>query len=461
VAGSAVLVAAVAVLSSVFGGNGIPGPPAAQLAAGAPDGDPLLYRSGRDGAFAARAAAGSAQVLFLKSPGGVAATAARVARYRPLIVAAVRGTAIPADALEGLVFLESAGRPDAIAGTDPSAAAGLTQILAGTGASLLGMHIDLPRSRRLTAAIGASAADPARVARLERRRARIDDRFDPARELAATVRYLEIARSDLGRLDLALVAYHSGIGNLQRVLSDYDGGHGVSYAQLYFDIAPNRHAAAWRLLASLGDDSSLYLWRILEAERIMRLYRADPAALGRLAGLETGWPSTAQVIVPPSRFPEYADPGTLSAAYRQRAIVPLPRNAQALGLRYDPSMGSLAGRVGAPRALYRGLRPAALGVLIEMAALVRRLSGAAAPLIVTRTVVDRRYDSVLGVDDQPATTGYTFQIERRYASGAQAQALQFVLDRLQALNLIGWIRGSDAIEVTVAPDAVSVLRRGP
>ena len=46
-------------------------------------------------------------------------------------------------------MLESAGRPDVIAGSDPSAAAGLTQIVASTATSLLGMHVDLTASGRL------------------------------------------------------------------------------------------------------------------------------------------------------------------------------------------------------------------------------------------------------------------------------------------------------------------------
>ena len=44
------------------------------------------------------------------------------------------------------MFLESAGRPDAIA-SDTEGAVGLTQILAETGQNLLGMKIDVARSR--------------------------------------------------------------------------------------------------------------------------------------------------------------------------------------------------------------------------------------------------------------------------------------------------------------------------
>jgi hypothetical protein len=250
---------------------------------------PLGYESGHDAQFVARAVSGSAYVLFAKSPGGVVATASRVAAYRPLINAAVAGSGIDPNLLEGLVFLESAGNPNALAGSDAGDAAGLTQILAQTGSSLLGMRINLAESRTLTGKIDAaySAGNTALIARLQRQRARLDGRFDPKSALAATVRYLKLAERDLGgREDLAFVSYHSGIGNLQRVLSLYDEGHAVSYAQLYFDIFPSRHAAAYDLLSSLGDDSNLYWWRVLGAVQIMHLYRTDLSGLRRLVAAE-------------------------------------------------------------------------------------------------------------------------------------------------------------------------------
>ena len=52
--------------------------------------------------------------------------------------------------------------------------------------------------------------------------------------------------------------------------------------------------------------------------------------------------------------------------------------------------------------------------------------------------------------DPMAATGYQFTLARRYVSPAQAAALQAMLDRLQALNLIGWARRGDTIAVTVA-----------
>jgi hypothetical protein len=79
---------------------------------------------------------------------------------------------------------------------------------------------------------------------------------------------------------------------------------------------------------------------------------------------------------------------------------------------------------------------------------------------VAGTVTDGRYQQQLGLDDPPAITGYAFQIARHYAGG-QAAALQSMLDRLQALNLIAWSRSLSSIEVTVASDASQVIGTGP
>jgi hypothetical protein len=141
--------------------------------------------------------------------------------------------------------------------------------------------------------------------------------------------------------------------------------------------------------------------------------------------------------------------------------VRLPANGRRLGLAYDASMGSLARRVGAPPGLYRGLRPAALDLLVELGVRVRKLAGTSAPLTVTSTVTDSRYQQRLGFDDPQARSGYSFEISRRYVSRRQAAAFQAMLDRLQALNLIAWSRGLTTIKVTVASDASKVLVDGP
>jgi hypothetical protein len=254
--------------------------------------DPLAYDGTRQTEFEARATAGLTPVLVEKSPGGVVATARRVARYRPLIERAAAGSPVSADTLEALVFLESAGRPFARAGK-LEGAAGLTQILAQTATGLLGMHIDLRKARK---------AKSARALR------RADDRFVPSKALAGTVRYLRFAKEKLGRTDLAIASYHMGVGNLQRALSLY-GASDIPYAQLYFDSTPLNHASAWRLLYGLGDDSSTYLWRILAAKRLMALYRTDRPALNAvIAGSSPPLTGAPRALAPGHglRFPKAA-----------------------------------------------------------------------------------------------------------------------------------------------------------
>ncbi len=435
-------------------------PPKAGVGQAARSGDPFGYVPSRQAEYVSRATAGCGQVLFTKSPGGAVATAARVASYRGLINAATRGTGIDPDLVEGIVFVESAGRPYVIAGSDPTAAAGLTQILADTGTALLGMHIDLAQSRKLLHALdGAQSAAQARsiIGRL----ARADDRFNPPRAIAATVRYLRTAQQRFGRRDLAVASYHMGIGNLGTVLARYDGGRAVPYAQLYFDTAPDRHADVYRLLTGFGDQSSLYLWRVLGAVQIMRLYRNDRSALTRLASLQTALDSSAEVLHPPDRTQSFADPSALSSAYASRTLVPLPSNAAALGYAPAAGMARAAGdTTGAPPGLYRGLRPAALDLLGELAARVRSLSGLSAPLTVARTVSDRAALARIGEPDPTVATGFTLTLARRYAAPAQAQALQALLDRLTALDLIAWARRGNTLSVTVAGDASHVIASG-
>jgi hypothetical protein len=425
-----------------------------------PAGDPLAWRPGEDATFATRAAAGEAQVLYAKSPGGAVASARRVAHWRPLVEVAARRHGVAPDDLEALVLLESAGRPDVCASSDLSGACGLTQILAGTGTQLLRMRVDLPASRRLTRQLG-RAQRPGRAALARRLRARrrvVDQRFDPAHAVDAAGRYIEFARSQLRREDLALESYHMGVGNLQGALRAYGAGT-IPYAQLYFDSTPLRHAGAYRRMAVLGDDSATYLWRLYAAREIMRLYRANPAELARLTALHGRKATAEEVLHPRDATTVFAQPGDVRAARSAGTLVPLPSNAAELHMRIDRGMGSLAPRLGQRPSLYRALRPEALAMLVYIAAGVDEIGGSGT-LNVTSTVRDERYQRVIARSNIQAThayslhtTGYAFDIERRYSNRRQALAFQFMLDRLQALNMIAWAREPDAIHITVSSDA--------
>jgi hypothetical protein len=54
-------------------------------------------------------------------------------------------------------------------------------------------------------------------------------------------------------------------------------------------------------------------------------------------------------------------------------------------------------------------------------------------------------------------TGWAFDVRRRYRSPAQAQAFQFLLDRLQVLDVIAWSRERTHIHITVGRAARALL----
>jgi len=437
--------------------------------------DPLAYEPDREEELEKAAAAGFAHPLYVLPPGGALQSAARTAQWRPAVDRAADEAGVDADTLEAMVYLESAGRAEALAGRDAAGAAGLTQILAETGQNLLGMDIDLPRSRALTRKIARALrrGSEATAGRLTEERRRVDERFDPEKALAATGRYLELARERFGREDLAVVAYHMGIGNLESGIRDYAGGsgdtsdlvsdHDLSYARLYFDSTPLRHAAAYRRLAGLGDDSATYYWRVLAAKEIMRLHREDPSALTRLAELQGAKNSAEEVLHPPDDTETYAEPEDVADAQESGDLLSVEGLPARLGLRIDPRMGELAPRLDRRPRLYRSLRPEALATLAYIGTGVRRISRRA-PLVVTSTVRDRRYQEALRGRNREATpnfslhtTGYTFDVLRRYRSRAQALAFEFLLGRLQALNLIAFVREPGAIHVTVSSDAAVLV----
>jgi hypothetical protein len=393
------------------------------------------------------------------------ASAERTARWRSLVEAAAEQADVDADTLEGLVFLESAGREDARAPGGLESAVGLTQILAETGANLLGMRVDVAASERYTRRMARAArrGDQARYERLQRARARVDERFDPEKALAGTARYLTFARERLEREDLSFVSYHMGIGNLEGVLGAY-GEEQPPYVQLYFDSTPRRHAQAYRRLAALGDDSSNYWWKVLAAREIMRLWREDGAELRRLAALHTAKGSAEEVLHPADDTAVYALPDDLARAWDDGEIVPFPEDEAVTGLRRDRRMGELARRIDQPADRYRGLRRSALAMALYIGAQVRELSGGQAPLVVTSTVRDGSYQRALIARNGEATRGYSLHttgwaldVLREYRSRRQALAFQFVLDRLRSLNAIAWVREPRAIHITVGPDAEVLL----
>jgi hypothetical protein len=464
-------------------------PPGAPSIADVASFDPLAYRPEDDADLMRRGRDGLSHVLYAKSPGGVEATAARVARWKRLIDRAAARHDVNPRTLQALVFVESAGRPDVAAGDDPASAVGLAQILPGTATGLLAMHVDLPRSKQIHARLARErrltvAARRAKRRRLARKRVaallaqrpKVDERYDPAKSLDGAARYLAFAESELGRPDLAAASYHMGVGNVQNVIAAYvrprplTGStprtvrkYGISYARLYFDSSPLRNPRAYRKLTSLGDDSRHYLFKLDAADLIMRLHAANSKLLGRIAKLQTAKASGENLLRPPDRYPPYDDGGDLRKAYARGELIALPDEPRRLGYRIDPGMGSLARRVKERRALFRGLRPEALATLLYVTKEVRRIAGGS-HLRVTSTVRDQRYqDALVGVNSQATrsfslhTTGFALDIQRKFRNRAEEHALVATLERLRAHHIIDFVYEPAAIHFTVGPEAQKLL----
>jgi len=437
------------------------------LVASQPGSDPLAFKPQRSRDFEERAATGLSHVIYEMSPGGVVASAERTGRYRGQIEAAAERHGVDPDTLEAVIFLESAGRPDAIAGPTPESAAGLAQIIPSTATDLLGMSVDLDRSIALTRQISHSDS-PGETDRLQAERARIDQRFDPDAAIEGAATYLELAGDRFGDPELAIVSYHMGIGNLEGVLRAYAGADtsvpigelvaaaDLTYPRVYFDSGPDKHRGAWQMLTGFGDESADYLWKVLASKRIMELSRSDPDRLADTAELATNKATLEEVFHPESETNVFDDPGAIDDATESGELLPLPDDP-ALGWEPDPDIGELADELDQSPALYRALRPEALATLTYMAGLVREISGAATPLQVTSAVRDRDYQDLLVQSNPQATeeyslhtTGWSFDVRRDYESKKQAQAFQYVLDRLRALAVIDYAVEPGAIHVTVS-----------
>ena len=481
VAMGAIAVVAAALWLVVTGGQS-PEERASEVAGGAAASatgdDPLAYDPERRDEFEQRAATGTSEVIYLNSPGGVVATAQRTDAWRDEVerAAAVRG--VDPDRLEALVFLESAGRPEVMAGETPAAASGLAQITPSAAADFLGMKLDLNESKVLTRKIAKADAkgDSKEARKLSAKRAKIDERFEPEKALDGAATYLEKAGERFGADDLATVSYHMGIGNLESVIRAYAGadegaaigdvlsaGGELPYAQLYFDSAPDSHPEAYDLLAGFGDDSAEYYWKILASERIMGEWRHDRPKLERTAELATNKATLEEVYHPEEETRVYAGPGDVESATGDGELLPLP-DAADRGWVVDSQMGELAGELGAEPEVYRALRPEALATLAYMGSLVKELSGASQPLRVTSSVRDRAYQDLLAANNPEATdayslhtTGYSFDVLRDYENDLQAAAFQFALDRLQALAVIDYAVEPRAIHVTVSALGAELL----
>ena len=393
----------------------------------------------------------------------------------------VAGSGLDADLVEAIVFLESGGRPEVIAGDDPARAAGLTQILAETGEGFLGMDVDLAASRRLTAQIAAAM-------RARRRRgrqgapcagaARSTHASTRRRRSRGTVRYLTIARERFGGDDLAVVSYHMGIGNLDerpprlcsarmrtcRCPSSLPSGDLPGRGS---SSTPRRPSTSRRGGCSrgLGDDSQTYYGRVLAAAGDHAPVPGRPGAAASSSSTLHDARRAPRRCSTRSRRPSgSATLRDLDAAWRVRLLQRLPDRPGPARLHGRPARSASSRReLGRSRASSTaGSAPRRSRCCSTSLPASTRSSGVAALRSqVTSAVRDDALPGArCGTGNAEATTGYSlhttgyaFDIRRRYGSRAQAPRSSTCSTRLRALDLIAWVREPRAIHVTVSSAA--------
>ena len=334
------------------------------------------------------------------------------ARFRTPIERAAKAAGVDPDRLEALVFLESAGRPGrARAGRRSRAPPGLTQILAETAtvaARACGSTSSAARSytRRLDRAL--REGNLPRAAALNRARRRVDDRFDPAKALAGTARYLKLAQASASAARTSRsspTTWGSATWRASSTLRRRPALLRRALLRLHAAAPPQGLRAAGVASATTPRTTTGSSAR---RSRSCGWRARDPTRLGRIAALQTADDSARRCCC------DGAPQGDLRDAAGQR------RGHGAGGARGRASCG-----------------PRRAAIALYMAAEVRAISDAPA---LRR---DAAPTTAAGRSASPATT----------PRSEQALAFQYVLDRLQVLNVIAWSRSERSIRVTASRDA--------
>ena len=169
----------------------------------------------------------------------------------------------------------------------------------------------------------------------------VDERFDPAKALAGTARYLTIRRARSSAARTSPSSPTTWASATSRTCCAPTASDEPSYARLYFDSTPathrRRHAPAACASATTRRTTCGSSTRRARSCACTATTRSE---LARLEALQTAKNSAEEVLHPQGSTPHFADPGALRAGLRRRRrSSPFPDDPARTGARARPAHG--------------------------------------------------------------------------------------------------------------------------
>lgn len=211
-------------------------------------------------------------------------------RLQQIFATAARQTGLPATLLAAIAYVESWGDAKAVSPAGPK---GIMQFSQGT-AKRAGLQIVYAARTRASATKQRVKVNGKFVTKNVTRRIPYqtlvrDERLIPERAIPAAATYLAQMETKFGGRDLAVFAYHCGEG----CVSDFIAlaqqtkdlvDHPITVPRLFFTASPVHNPEIYHAIKEhmARDFSPTYYFRILRAEQLLGLYKADPDAFKTL-----------------------------------------------------------------------------------------------------------------------------------------------------------------------------------
>jgi hypothetical protein len=391
------------------------------------------------------------------------------AKLQALFKAAGQRSGFPPELIEAISYLESWGDPKA---ESPSGPKGIMQISAATARSM-GLKVVIATRYKVTREkVAVKLANGQTKYKTVAHKTPYtvtarDDRLSPDRAIPAAGVYLAGLEQKFGGRDWAFFAYHCGAGCVGEMLELTRRARGIpkdqaSVPRMFFSCSPAWNRELYEAVSQQmqRDYSPTYYFRVMRAEQLLAMYRANPAGFAEL-------------------FNQYKSDFVANGRAPHRLSVWLKRDDLVFhngdDIRADPGKRlvhaldrpeffgySLRIAPDSPADLesYSQASPSALGTLMYIAFETRRLHESLhpkgekfLPLPVSSLVESEDLARQLGQHEALAhTSGQVFDIDYSGLPPGEMECLRFVLDDLGWDGYLGFIdEGRDNLHIGCSP----------